>query len=96
VEALESPAPNWRTYMATTKTKSQTKAAMVERLLSRTKGASIDEICKATSWQPHSVRAFLTGMRKKGFALPREQRDDDGTCYRITQRPDEINKAACS
>ncbi len=68
--------------------KPQTKSAKVIAMLGRGKGASIDEICKATKWKPHSVRAFLTGLRKKGFVLAREQRGDEGTIYRITQAPD--------
>ncbi len=68
-------------------TRSQTKSAKVIALLSRAKGATLDEICKATNWKSHSVRAFLTGLRKKGFVLTREQRGDDGTAYRITQNP---------
>jgi len=76
-------------------TKPQTKSAKVIALLSRTKGATIDEICKATEWQQHSVRAYLTGLRKKGYVLAREQRGDDGTTYRITQSPsDHVTKAS--
>jgi DNA-binding IclR family transcriptional regulator len=73
--------------MPITKAKPQTKSDAVIALLGRAKGASLDEICKATKWQPHSARAFLTGLRKKGFALVREQRRDEGTSYRITARP---------
>ncbi|WP_422344511.1 DUF3489 domain-containing protein [Parasphingorhabdus sp.] len=69
------------------KTKPQTKSAKVIAQLSRTKGTTLDEICKITNWRQHSVRAFLTGLRKKGFMLAREQRGDDGTIYRITQSP---------
>jgi hypothetical protein len=50
------------------------KSATVIKLLSRTKGASIAEVTAVTSWQPHSVRAFLSGLRKKGNVLTREQR----------------------
>ncbi|WP_109355469.1 DUF3489 domain-containing protein [Sphingorhabdus sp. EL138] len=74
--------------------KPQTKSAKVIALLNRGKGASIDEICKATKWKPHSVRAFLTGLRKKGFVLAREQRADDGTTYQITQAPDHDTQRA--
>ncbi len=73
--------------MSSTKLKPQTKSAKVITLLSRAKGATLDEICKATNWQQHSVRAFLTGLRKKGYVLAREQRGEDGTAYRITQNP---------
>lgn len=73
--------------MATAKSKPQTKSDTVIALLDRAKGATLDEICKATAWQPHSARAFLTGLRKKGLELVREQRADEGTAYRITARP---------
>lgn len=73
--------------MPTTKIKPQTKSDTVTALLDRAKGATLDEICKATNWQPHSARAFLTGLRKKGFAFAREQRGAEGTSYRITARP---------
>ena len=38
-----------------------TKAAIVTKLLSRPRGASLGDITAATGWQAHSVRAFLTG-----------------------------------
>ncbi|MFT5329979.1 MAG: DNA-binding IclR family transcriptional regulator [Parasphingorhabdus sp.] len=73
--------------MATTKIKPQTKSDKVIALLGRAKGASLDEICEASNWQPHSARTFMTGLRKKGFVLAREQRGDGGTAYRITSFP---------
>lgn len=62
--------------------KSATKAAMVAKILSREKGATLLEMSKATGWQPHSCRAFLTGLRKKGSIL-KEQRSDGQLAYRI-------------
>lgn len=76
--------------------KPQTKSAKVIALLNRGKGATLDEMCKATSWKPHSVRAFLTGLRKKGFVMAREQRGDDGTAYRITEQPAKKDKATAA
>lgn len=73
--------------MATAKPKPHTKSDTVIALLDRAKGASLNEICKATNWQPHSTRAFLTGLRKKGFELIREQSGGEGISYRITARP---------
>ncbi|OAN99990.1 hypothetical protein A8B75_19200 [Sphingomonadales bacterium EhC05] len=75
--------------MPTTKSKPQTKSATVIALLTRAKGATLSEMCRATKWQTHSVRAFLTGLRKKDFVLTREQCGDDATAYRITQTPDQ-------
>lgn len=60
-----------------------TKTAIVSKLLSRPRGASLGDITAATGWQAHSIRAFLTGLRKKGIVLEREQRRDGATGYRI-------------
>lgn len=60
-----------------------TKTAIVTKLLSRNRGATLAEIMAATTWQPHSTRAFLTGLRKKGAALLKETRRDGETSYRI-------------
>ena len=61
----------------------QTKTATVQKLLSRPKGATLAEITNSTSWQPHSARAFLTGLRKKGERLLRESRPNGETSWRI-------------
>lgn len=63
--------------------KGPTKAFAVEKLLTRAKGASLTEITEATGWQPHSARAFMTGLRKKGHELVRECRTSGETCWRI-------------
>lgn len=61
------------------------KSASVQKLLSRNKGATLTEIMAMTSWQPHSTRAFLTGLRKKGIELLRETRSGGETCWRIAR-----------
>lgn len=68
--------------------KAPTKAAIVTRILSREKGATLLEMRKATSWQPHSCRAFLTGLRKKG-AILKEQRSDGSLAYRFEPAADQ-------
>ncbi|MGE3147427.1 MAG: DUF3489 domain-containing protein [Pseudorhodoplanes sp.] len=70
-----------------TKTGGKTKASIVTRLLSRDKGVTIVELTNATGWQPHSCRAFLTGLRKKGHAITREDRGDGVTAYCMTAAP---------
>lgn len=42
-----------------------TKAGQIIGLLSRPAGASIAEMMKATGWQAHSVRGFMSGHLKK-------------------------------
>jgi len=58
----------------------QTKAAVVLALLEREEGATLDELIAATNWLPHTTRAALTGLRKKGHAIDRSKRGDI-TCY---------------
>jgi hypothetical protein len=58
------------------------KLAAVIDLLSREVGATGPELIAATSWLPHTVRAALTGLRKKGHVIERTKRDE-ATCYRI-------------
>lgn len=59
------------------------KIAEVIALLERTEGATLAEMTDATGWQPHSARAALTGLKKKGHAIGKSKRDDV-TCYFIT------------
>ena len=59
-----------------------TKTAAVIALLSRADGATLDELIAATGWLPHTTRAALTGIRKKGHVIVRGKRGEV-TCYRI-------------
>lgn len=58
------------------------KSAIVLQLLGREVGASIDDLTTATGWLPHSTRAALTGLRKKGHQIERA-RVDGKTVYRL-------------
>lgn len=61
---------------------STTKSATVLALLRREQGSTLDELVDATAWQPHTARAMLTGLRKKGHAIERRKRGDL-TCYHL-------------
>ena len=60
-----------------------TKTALVLELLGRAQGASIAQLVDATGWLPHTTRAALTGLRKKGHVIARSK-EGDVTCYRIS------------
>lgn len=62
----------------------QTKAALVLELLRRKQGATLAELVEATGWLPHTARAGLTGLRKKGHVIDKTKRGDT-TCYRIAR-----------
>ena len=47
------------------------KIAGLVALLGEGTGASLEDMTDATGWQPHTVRAALTGLRKRGFAIIR-------------------------
>ncbi|HUE80387.1 MAG TPA: DUF3489 domain-containing protein [Sphingomicrobium sp.] len=55
-------------------------------LLRRAGGASLADITEATGWLPHSARAMLTGLRKKGFGIGKEKVEGT-TRYSITKEP---------
>ena len=61
------------------------KAAEVLELLKRPGGASMKELIKATGWQSHSVRGFLSGaLRKKmGMTVTSTKADDGERTYSI-------------
>lgn len=86
----DAPDPQWRSDMIkdTVSKKSPAKSgvdvkksAAVEQILTREEGASLDELTAATGWQPHSCRAFLTGLRNKGWAIERKKREDGTTIW---------------
>jgi hypothetical protein len=42
-------------------------------LLQRDNGATLDEVIAATGWLPHTSRAALTGLRKRGYAIEKHR-----------------------
>ena len=70
--------------MATSRTPPRkTKSGTVNRMLRRVKGATLVEIEQATDWKPHSCRAFLSGVRKKGVVLIRQERAGGNAAYKV-------------
>ena len=59
---------------------------LAKRLLRRKQGATIAELTGTTAWQPHSARAFLTGLRKAGKTLEKDKRKSGVTSYRLVRR----------
>ncbi len=49
------------------------KSDLVIGLLQRPGGATLDEMVAATDWLPHTTRAALTGLKKKGHLVTSEK-----------------------
>ncbi len=62
-----------------------TKASKILTLLRRPKGATLAELSKATDWQDHSLRGFLSGIVRKrmGLAVSSEKDAKGIRRYRI-------------
>ena len=72
-EPVSDPAgidrPNSNVASTPTSPRGGTKIAQVIELLQRGDGATLAELVAATGWLPHTTRAALTGLRKRGYAL---------------------------
>jgi hypothetical protein len=65
-----------------------TKAAKVLDLLKRPGGVTLKGLMKATGWQAHSVRGFLSGTLRKKLRTPVESfKSDTGErAYRLSSK----------
>lgn len=63
--------------------KRETKSAEVVAMLQRSEGATLDQLIAATNWLPHTARAALTGLKKKGHTISNEKPAGGERIYRI-------------
>jgi len=63
------------------------KTAKILDLLKRPGGVTLKELMKATGWQAHSVRGFLSGTLGKKMGTPAEssKRADGERSYRLSK-----------
>jgi Protein of unknown function (DUF3489) len=64
------------------------KTAKILALLKRPGGASLQQLQKATGWQAHSVRGFLSGTLKKklGLRIDSAKLNDGQRTYRLSSK----------
>ncbi len=68
--------------------RASSKIAGILVLLEKTEGASSSEMIAATGWLPHTLRAALTGLRKRGYLIERTRTDGGATIYQLGQAAD--------
>ncbi len=80
----------------TRKTNRTSKQDKIIKLLKRPKGASLNEIAKASAWQEHSVQGFISGTCKRKLQLNVESsKDDKGVRrYRIVEGSEGVSQEA--
>ena len=63
------------------------KSAKVLDLLQRSGGATTEELIKATGWQAHSVRGFISGTlgKKMGLQIESAKREDGARVYTLVK-----------
>lgn len=69
--------------LAAPASKLPTKGSTILALLQRSEGATLEQLVDATGWLPHTTRAALTGIKRRGHVLTSEKVDGVRT-YRIS------------
>jgi Protein of unknown function (DUF3489) len=67
-----------------TKPKAESKGARILEMIGRAKGATLAQIMKATGWQAHSVRGFISiAARKHGLKIESAKSEAGERVYRL-------------
>ncbi|MGX7953433.1 DUF3489 domain-containing protein [Tsuneonella sp. HG249] len=74
-ESRETGPQTPRSSNAVVQSNGPTKTEKILNLLKREQGATLQELAEATSWLPHTTRAALTGLKKKGHIIARSKTD---------------------
>jgi hypothetical protein len=66
--------------------RAESKGAKILEMIGRAKGATLAEIMKATDWQAHSVRGFIsTAAKKHGVKIESAKNEAGDRVYRIAK-----------
>ena len=55
--------------------KNPSKQQQLAALIVGDEGATLDQMIAVTGWLPHTTRAALTGLKKKGYAITSDKID---------------------
>ena len=64
--------------------RADSKLDRIMEMMSSKEGATIDDLTSATNWLPHTARAALTGLRKRGYDIQLDRVDKQSpSVYRL-------------
>jgi hypothetical protein len=66
--------------------KAPSKQECLAALLVRDEGATLDQMIAATGWLPHTTRAAMTGLRRKGYVIDSDKVDGIRTYRAVAPR----------
>jgi hypothetical protein len=85
--AIEPPG-SVRSNSTSSLPREHSKLSQVMLMLSQDCGITVEAISRTMGWLPHTTRATLTGLRKRGVNIIRVTREGDrGSSYRIEPSP---------
>src|SRR6185503_1528824 len=70
-----APAGKTQTVARAWKPNAPSKQQQLAALIVRDEGATLDQMIAVTGWLPHTARAALTGLKKKGYAISSDKVD---------------------
>ena len=70
-----------------------TKQACLAEMLATPGGATLGALADALGWQPHTTRAAITGLRKRGFEITVANEGDVSRVYRIVAEAERADAA---
>ncbi|MES2699424.1 MAG: DUF3489 domain-containing protein [Pseudomonadota bacterium] len=76
-------APADATPTAAIATKPASKTHLLLHLLQKPEGATIAQLAFATDWLPHTTRAALTGLKKKGHSVTSSKESGVDRVYNV-------------
>ena len=80
---ISTPTPTPTPKIDPKPAKPSSKSTLVLQMLQRPEGAKIAQLVAATGWLPHTARAALTGLKKKGHEIASEKTKGEERVYRV-------------
>lgn len=77
------PEPTDKSHVRRDEPRSGSKRQVLIDMLSKSEGATIDQMVQALGWLPHTTRAELTRLRQRGLLIARTPRQGQASLYAL-------------